>query len=82
MLGDNIISAGGDFSNKLRNPSHEGASIFGITVKNPQDYGVVDFDSELNIKSIVEKPKNPKSNYIVPGVYLYDKNDKLIKNII
>ena len=74
ILGDNIISAGGDFSNILRNQNPKGASIFGISVKNPEEYGVVDFDSSFNIRSIIEKPKNPKSNFIVPGVYIYDKD--------
>ena len=48
------------------------ATIFGYYVKNPSDFGVVEFDENDNVISIEEKPKNPKSNYIIPGLYFYD----------
>jgi glucose-1-phosphate thymidylyltransferase len=50
----------------------EGATIFGYYVKNPSAYGVVEFDKDNKVISIEEKPKNPKSNYAVPGLYFYD----------
>lgn len=52
----------------------EGAIVFGYYVKNPEDYRVVDFDSEGRVIGIEEKPKVPKSNYAVPGLYFYDNN--------
>ncbi|MPN45658.1 Glucose-1-phosphate thymidylyltransferase [bioreactor metagenome] len=51
----------------------EGAYIFGYYVNNPGAYGVVEFDDQWNVLSIEEKPKIPKSNYAVPGLYFYDK---------
>jgi glucose-1-phosphate thymidylyltransferase len=49
-----------------------GGLIYGYMVKDPQRYGVVDFDSDGNVISIEEKPHKPKSNYAVPGLYFYD----------
>jgi glucose-1-phosphate thymidylyltransferase len=49
-----------------------GGIIFGYLVKDPERYGVVDFDSDGNVTGIEEKPKKPKSNYAVPGLYFYD----------
>lgn len=72
VLGDNIFY-GQDFSNVLKKVNaQEGATIFGYYIKNPKDYGVVEFDKDNNVISIEEKPKNPKSNYAVPGLYFYD----------
>lgn len=72
VLGDNIFY-GQNFSSVLKKVNaQEGATIFGYYVKNPRDYGVVEFDEENNVISIEEKPKNPKSNYAVPGLYFYD----------
>ena len=73
VLGDNIFYARG-FSDILnRAVSHqEGATIFGYQVKNPQAFGIVEFDKAGNVLSIEEKPKQPKSNYAVPGLYFYD----------
>ena len=51
-----------------------GATVFGYYVKNPKDYGVAEFDEEMNVVSIEEKPKNPKSDYAIPGLYFYDKD--------
>ena len=73
VLGDNIFYARG-FSDILKRAvSHEeGATIFGYRVTNPQAFGIVEFDKDGNVLSIEEKPKEPKSNYAVPGLYLYD----------
>lgn len=75
VLGDNIFY-GHDlpkmFAKSIRNVTeHNGASIFGYYVNDPERYGVADFDSEGNVVSIEEKPKNPKSNYAVVGLYFY-----------
>lgn len=83
VLGDNIFYGRG-FSDVLKNASEmkNGAVIFGYSVKNPSDFGVVEFNKEGNVLSIEEKPKVPKSNYAVPGLYFYD-NDvvEIAKNI-
>jgi glucose-1-phosphate thymidylyltransferase len=72
ILGDNIF-----YGHKLpellkSSTSPVGGIIFAYPVSDPERYGVVDFDSELNAVSIEEKPKFPKSNYAVPGIYFYD----------
>lgn len=74
ILGDNVFYGYG-FSGMLREASalKEGAYIFGYYVNNPGAYGVVEFDDQWNVLSIEEKPKEPKSNYAVPGLYFYDK---------
>ena len=72
ILGDNIIHGSG-LGKMLRSKTNiNGASIFAIEVNDPSNYGVVEFDSKFNIKSIEEKPKNPKSNFVIPGIYYYD----------
>ena len=60
----------------------EGAVIFGYYTNKPEAFGVVEFDDDWNVLSIEEKPENPKSNYIVPGLYFYD-NDviEIAKNV-
>lgn len=72
ILGDNIFY-GHNLSNLLDQASsgENGASIFAYRVKDPGRYGVVDFDSELRVRSIIEKPDNPKSNYAATGLYFY-----------
>ena len=62
--------------------SNTGATVFGYRVKDPERFGVVEFDKEWNVISVEEKPENPKSNYIVPGLYFYD-NDviEIAKNV-
>ncbi len=77
MLGDNIFYGGG-----LRPLLQEaaarasGATVFAYHVKDPERYGVVEFDSHRRAKSIEEKPRNPKSHFAVTGLYFYD-NDVL-----
>ena len=73
ILGDNIFH-GHRFTEILERATNleEGALIFGYYTKNPESFGVVEFDSDWNVLSIEEKPENPKSNYIVPGLYFYD----------
>jgi glucose-1-phosphate thymidylyltransferase len=71
ILGDNIFY-GADSFQKAFSEHREGATIFAYHVLDPQRYGVVDFDANGRAISIEEKPKVPKSNYAVPGLYLYD----------
>ncbi len=75
ILGDNIFY-GADTFRKAFAEFHEGATIFGYHVHDPERYGVVEFDAQGKALSIEEKPKVPKSNYAVPGLYIYD-NDVL-----
>ena len=72
-LGDNIFY-GPFFRRKLRLASRQeqGAVIFGYYVADPRAFGVVEFDADGKAVSIEEKPRHPKSNYIVPGLYFYD----------
>lgn len=72
VLGDNIFHGSG-FSGLLQKSADpEGAVIFAYPVTDPERYGVVEFDKDLNAISIEEKPADPKSNYAVPGLYFYD----------
>lgn len=76
VLGDNIFYGGG-FSGKLKRvvqniKNNGGAAVFGYPVKDPQRFGVVEFDNDGKVFSIEEKPQNPKSNYAVTGLYFYD----------
>lgn len=73
ILGDNIFY-GQDLTRILDTAQKEntGATIFGYPVKDARDFGVVEFDKNYNVISIEEKPKNPKSNYAIPGLYFYD----------
>lgn len=75
VLGDNIFY-GSNLSGLLKSAREqkEGASLFGYMVKDPERYGVVEFDSHGKIISIEEKPKQPKSNVAVTGLYFYDNN--------
>jgi len=75
VLGDNIFY-GQSFSRVLKHAAErkEGATIFGYYVKDPREYGVVEFDEAGKALSIEEKPENPKSNYAVPGLYFYDND--------
>jgi glucose-1-phosphate thymidylyltransferase len=71
ILGDNIFY-GGDSFQRAFTDFKTGATIFGYHVKDPERYGVVEFDSQGRAISIAEKPAQPKSNYAVPGLYIYD----------
>lgn len=73
MLGDNIFSGGGDFPRAMAE-FRDGAAIFAYHVRDPERYGVVEFDAKGNALSLEEKPVKPRSSYAVPGVYIYDKN--------
>lgn len=75
VLGDNIFY-GQSFSSTLKKvvEREEGATVFGYYVKNPEEYGVAEFDAEMNVISIEEKPEHPKSNYAIPGLYFYDND--------
>lgn len=73
VLGDNIFYGQG-FSPKLKQAAAQesGAIVFGYQVKDPENFGVVEFDKDNNVLSIEEKPKEPKSHYAVTGLYFYD----------
>ncbi|MFM2037701.1 MAG: hypothetical protein RL432_640 [Bacteroidota bacterium] len=74
ILGDNIFYGNGldDLLSNYANP--KGGVVFAYHVSDPERYGVVEFDEENRAVSIEEKPKNPKSNYAVPGLYFYDNS--------
>lgn len=75
ILGDNIFHGHG-FSTIMQNALEKnfGATVFGYTVRDPERFGVVEFDENKNVLSLEEKPKNPKSDYAVTGLYFYDGN--------
>lgn len=82
VLGDNIFHGYG-FSERLAKAvERKESTIFGYHVSDPSAFGVVEFDKDFNVISIEEKPKQPKSNYAVPGLYFYD-NDvvEIAKNV-
>lgn len=77
VLGDNIfhsLSIEKRLSSAVRKAHEGGATVFGYYVANPRAFGVVEFDEEGRAISIEEKPRLPKSNYIIPGLYFYDNN--------
>jgi glucose-1-phosphate thymidylyltransferase len=82
VLGDNIFYGSG-FSKLVQSFNDvDGAAIFAYEVQDPERYGVVEFDKDFNALSIEEKPKAPKSNYAVPGLYFYDNSVvEIAKNI-
>ena len=73
ILGDNVFY-GQNMTKVLQNAMQNlnGATVFGYPVKDPRDFGVVEFDADHKVISIEEKPEKPKSNYAVPGLYFYD----------
>ena len=77
ILGDNIFYGGGltkRLEQAKENAENGQATIFGYFVNDPERFGVMEFDNEFRIKSIEEKPINPKSNYCVTGLYFYPKD--------
>jgi len=75
ILGDNIFFGQGLPELLKRAPDRsKGATIFGYYVKNPERYGVINFNDKGNVLDIEEKPRQPKSNYVVTGLYFYDNN--------
>lgn len=83
ILGDNIFY-GQNMTGILQGAMKEldGATVFGYPVKNPKEFGVVEFDENNHVISIEEKPEKPKSNYVVPGLYFYDNQVvEIAKNV-
>lgn len=74
VLGDNIFYGAGLGKLLANNTNPDGGIIYAYHVSDPERYGVVDFDENMNALSIEEKPSNPKSNYAVPGLYFYDND--------
>lgn len=85
VLGDNVFYGQGfsTFLKAAQNTAEKGgAVVFGYPVKNPSEFGVVEFDDNFRVISIEEKPAKPKSNYAVPGLYFYDNNVvEIAKNV-
>lgn len=76
ILGDNIFYGGGlvkRLETAVENAKNGYATIFGYYVNDPHRFGIVEFDEELNVLSVEEKPKNPKTNYCITGLYFYPK---------
>lgn len=74
ILGDNIFYGSGLEELLMKNNDPDGGVIYAYHVSDPERYGVVEFDKNLNAVSIEEKPAKPKSNYAVPGLYFYDND--------
>jgi glucose-1-phosphate thymidylyltransferase len=72
ILGDNIFFGAGMGTSLDRMKNRTGATIFAYEVENPGDFGVVEFDSEGKFVSLEEKPNEPKSKFVIPGLYFYD----------
>ncbi len=82
VLGDNIFYGKMDFLYNAINNHEEGGTVFAYKVNDPERYGVVEYDENKNAISIEEKPENPKSDYAVPGLYIYDnKVVEISKNL-
>lgn len=85
VLGDNVFYGQGfsTFLKAAKNMAEKGgAAVFGYPVKNPCEFGVVEFDDNFKVISIEEKPAKPKSNYAIPGLYFYDNNVvEIAKNV-
>ncbi len=82
ILGDNIFYGAGMGNLLKQNVDPTGGVVYAYHVSDPERYGVVEFDNDMKVVSIEEKPENPKSNYAVPGLYFYD-NDviEIAKNL-
>lgn len=85
VLGDNVFygqKLTGLLMNAIDQIKDGGATVFGCLVKNPREFGVVEFNDDQKVISIEEKPLNPKSNFAVPGLYFYDNNVvEIAKNV-
>lgn len=82
VLGDNIFYGGGMEARLMDSRDPDGGTIFAYHVSDPERYGVVEFNENMQAISIEEKPKHPKSNYAVPGLYFYDNSViEVAKNI-
>lgn len=83
ILGDNIFYGVGMDSLLKQNNDPDGGVVYAYHVSDPERYGVVEFDKEMNVVSIEEKPKQPKSNFAVPGLYFYDNSViEIAKNLL
>jgi glucose-1-phosphate thymidylyltransferase len=82
VLGDNIFHGDGLGTQLQALSNVKGAHIFAYKVRNPESYGVIDFDSKGKVLSIEEKPKNPRSSFAVPGLYFYDNSVVEIAKLI
>jgi len=74
VLGDNIFYGSGFGKQLEKNTNPDGGIVYAYHVSDPERYGVVEFDESMTVVSIEEKPKEPKSNYAVPGLYFYDNH--------
>lgn len=82
ILGDNLLIGQGLGMTLASHVGQPGASILAFPVNNPEEYGVVEFDEAGKVISLEEKPKNPKSNFAVPGIYFMDENaSKYARNL-
>lgn len=85
ILGDNIFYGGGlsgFLKSAVNNATEDKATIFGYYVNDPERFGIMEFDREMNILSVEEKPQKPKSNYCITGLYFYPKGvSKMAKNV-
>ena len=77
ILGDNLFYGGTIFKKAFKN-FKSGATVFGYEVSDPSRYGIVEFDSKNKVISIEEKPTTPKSNYAIPGLYIFDNKVKKV----
>jgi glucose-1-phosphate thymidylyltransferase len=82
VLGDNIFHGAGMGKTLQRLQARPGATVFAQRVSNPQDYGVVEFDETGKVLSIEEKPANPKSKFVIPGLYFYDQKVSQLANAL
>ena len=73
VLGDNIFTASDSLSNAMKKRDIHGAKAFATTVDDPSRFGIVNFDSKMRIKSLEEKPRIPKSNFAIIGLYIFDE---------
>jgi glucose-1-phosphate thymidylyltransferase len=82
ILGDNVFYGSGLGRHLETYTTFTGANIFAYRVSNPSDYGIINFDESLKILSIEEKPKEPKSNFAIPGLYFFDATVKdVVKSV-